>query len=75
MNNENLRRIEPVWSEERDHGGMFPATLSVRQDPDGGPYPFLAVVTDGWGGGAQARRETLAAAKNHTEVLFKKLFG
>lgn len=75
MLNAQLRLTEPVWSEKVDDGGMFPTHLSVHQDPDGGTYPFLAVATAGFGGGAQGRRATLEEARAHTAVLHRKLHG
>ena len=75
MKNAQLRLISPVWSEEVDDGGMFSTRLAVHQDPDGGPYPFLAVVTAGFGGGCQGRKATLEEARDHTAVLHRKLHG
>ena len=75
MLNAQLRLTKPVWSEEVADGGMFPTRLAVHEDPDGGPYPFLAVAAAGMGGGCQGRRATLDAAKAHTAVLHRKLHG
>jgi hypothetical protein len=75
MLNAEVRLIPPIWSEDRDNGGMFPSRLSVHQDPDGGPRPFLAVCRDSWGGGAQARRATEEEARAHAEHLFEEMFG
>lgn len=75
MQNDLLRLTEPVWSVELDNGGMFPSKLSVHEDPDGGPLPFLAVCRNGWGGGTQARRATLEEARRHAEALHESMFG
>lgn len=75
MLNEQLRRTPPVWAKEVDDGGMFPTRLTVHRDPDEGGLRFLAVCTTGWGGGAQARRATLAEAIAHTEKLHRKVHG
>jgi hypothetical protein len=75
MLNAQLRLTPAVWSEQVDDGCMFDTRLSVHQDPDGGPLPFLAVCTTGWGGGAQARRATREEAVAHTSVLHRRVNG
>lgn len=70
-----LRMTKPVWSDERDSGGMFSARLYVYEDPDGGPNPFMAVCTSGWGGGACARRASLDEARRYVEVLYERMVG
>ena len=73
MEDRLLRLTTPVFKREVDTGGMFDDTLSVHEDPDGGPKRFLAMATDGWGGGYGCRYASLEEAKANLERLHAKL--
>ena len=60
-----------VWSERRDDGGMFKATVGVARRGD----RYAAFVKDGWGGGVSCTRDTEDAAKAEIERLWERLYG
>jgi len=63
--------LEVEWSERRDDGGMFDATVGVARSGD----RFVAFVMDGWGGGVRCTRDTEEAAKGEIDRLWKRLYG
>ena len=73
MQDNKLRLTKPVYQRNVDTGGMFDDVLSVHEDPDGGPKRFLAMATDGWGGGYGCRYASLEEAKANLERLHAKL--
>lgn len=60
-----------VWSERRDAGEMFDATVGVARKND----RFMAFVKDGWGGGVSCTRDTKEAADGEIERLWEKFYG
>ena len=73
MQDNKLRFTKPVYQRKIDSGGMFDDTLSVHEDPDGGPKRFLAMATSGWGSGYGCRYASLEEAKANLERLHAKL--
>lgn len=63
-----------VWTEARDTGGMFPATVGVEELPPNlsATNKFRAFAID-WHGGVQCFRPTLEEAKGEVERLLNRL--
>lgn len=71
-----LRLQKPVYSKKFDTGGMFRGVETVHKDiADDCDLPYLASVSDGWGGGVGKRHSTEEDAKRDLGRLREKMFG